>query len=82
MLAVALTVRAARRGLRFSLAWWSFTFPVGTCVTGASALGAAVGSDAVDALAVALYVLLIGAWFVVATRTMQEAHRGRVFLAV
>lgn len=82
VLAVALTVRAARRGLRFSLAWWSFTFPVGTCVTGASALGAAVGSDAVDALAVALYVLLIGAWFVVATRTMQEAHRGRVFLAV
>lgn len=33
-LAVAITVRTARQGLPFALTWWSFTFPVGTCVTG------------------------------------------------
>lgn len=37
-IATTLTVRAARRHLPFSLTWWSFTFPVGTCVTGLSGL--------------------------------------------
>lgn len=79
-LATALTVHAARRGLRFSLAWWSFTFPVGTCVTGAAALGRALESSAVEALAVVLFAVLVAAWTTVATRTVREAYRGRVFL--
>ena len=40
VLAAAITVRTARRGLPFALTWWSFTFPVGTCVTGTIALAA------------------------------------------
>jgi hypothetical protein len=32
-LAFAITIRAAREKLPFSLTWWSFTFPVGTRVT-------------------------------------------------
>jgi tellurite resistance protein TehA-like permease len=32
-IAATITVRTARRHLPFSLTWWSFTFPVGTCVT-------------------------------------------------
>jgi len=80
LLAAALTAHAARRGLRFSLTWWSFTFPVGTCVTGASALGAATGSLAVDALAVALFGLLLLAWAVVATRTARGAATGALLL--
>lgn len=72
-LATALTVHAGRRGLTFSLTWWSFTFPVGTCVTAASALGKATGADAVNALSVALYVLLLTAWAVVAGRTALRA---------
>lgn len=79
-LATALTVHAARRGLRFSLAWWSFTFPVGTCVTGAAALGRALESSVVESLAVVLFAVLVTAWTTVATRTVREAYRGRVFL--
>ena len=33
-----MTVKTARAGLPFSLTWWSFTFPVGTVVTGTSQL--------------------------------------------
>jgi C4-dicarboxylate transporter/malic acid transport protein len=40
VLAAAITVRTARRGLPFALTWWSFTFPVGTCVTGTIGLAA------------------------------------------
>ncbi|MCW2618235.1 MAG: C4-dicarboxylate transporter, partial [Modestobacter sp.] len=36
-------MRTARQHLPFSLTWWSFTFPVGTVVTGTS--GLAVHSD-------------------------------------
>jgi C4-dicarboxylate transporter/malic acid transport protein len=77
-LATALTVHAARRNLGFSLTWWSFTFPVGTCVTGASALGHALNFGAVQALAVALYLLLLAAWFTVATRTLRGIRRGEL----
>ena len=42
-LATALTVRAAPGRLPFSLTWWSFTFPVGTCVTGTIALAGTPG---------------------------------------
>lgn len=79
-LAVLLTVHAARRGLGFSLTWWSFTFPVGTCVTGATALGTTAGSAAVHGLAVALFVVLVAAWAVVATRTVRGSLRGELFL--
>lgn len=77
-LATALTVHAARRNLGFSLTWWSFTFPIGTCVTGATALGHALNFGAVQALAVALYVLLLAAWITVATRTVRGVLRGNL----
>jgi C4-dicarboxylate transporter/malic acid transport protein len=75
-LATALTVHGARRGLSFSLTWWSFTFPVGTCVTGASALGVATGAVAISWLAVALYVVLLAAWATVATNTLRGVRTG------
>ncbi|MCV7201929.1 C4-dicarboxylate ABC transporter [Mycolicibacterium peregrinum] len=77
-LATALTVHGARRGLSFSLTWWSFTFPVGTCVTGASALGVATGAIAISWLAVALYVLLLAAWATVAANTLRGVRTGRL----
>lgn len=79
-LACALTVHAARRGLRFSLTWWSFTFPVGTCVTGASALAHATGASAVAVLAGLLYAVLLGAWITVATHTARASRTGAIFL--
>ncbi|MER6066415.1 TDT family transporter [Streptomyces sp. NPDC001792] len=80
VLAARLTVRTARIHLPFALTWWSFTFPVGTCVTGTCALAARLGSDAFDVAAGALYVLLLAAWAVVAVRTLRGSFRGTLFL--
>ena len=77
-LAAALTVRAARRRLPFSLTWWSFTFPVGTCVTGTSALAAHTGADAFRWAAVVLYLGLVVAWLVVGVRTARGTWRGEL----
>ena len=81
VLAVSITVRAARGGLPFSLTWWSFTFPVGTLVTGTSGLEAATGADFLAVAAVVLYAGLVAAWAVVATRTARGAWTGRLLLA-
>jgi tellurite resistance protein TehA-like permease len=75
-LAAVITVRTARAGLPFSLTWWSFTFPVGTVVTGASGLATRVPSALPAALAVALYAMLLAAWSVVAVRTLRAVRRG------
>jgi len=70
-LAIAVTVRTARRQLPFSLTWWSFTFPVGTCVTGVSGLAVHTGSVALQGLAVVFYLGLVSAWAIVAVRTFH-----------
>ncbi|MDX6206399.1 MAG: hypothetical protein QOF39_2456 [Frankiales bacterium] len=73
-IALAITTRTLRNGLPFSLAWWSFTFPVGTVVTGTSALAARTGLDVFSWSAVALYVGLVAAWAVVIIRTARNAR--------
>lgn len=78
-LAGALVVRARRRGLPFALTWWSLTFPVGTCVTGASGLAAQTGAQALRWVAVALFVLLAAAWAVVGAHTARGSLSGRLF---
>lgn len=70
--AAAITIRTAREGLPFSLTWWSFTFPVGTCVTGTAGLAAHTGLVAIGVISVALFALLLVAWIVVGTRTIGE----------
>lgn len=75
-LATALVARAVRAGMGFTMAWWAFTFPVGTCVTGASALGHRTGLAVFDALAVALFALLLAAWAAAAFRTARGLVRG------
>ncbi|MEK0100406.1 C4-dicarboxylate ABC transporter, partial [Streptomyces sp. A475] len=70
-LAAALVVRARRRGMRFSMTWWAFTFPIGTWVTGAEGLGRHTGLAAYDVLAVALYVVLVAAWVCAAVPTVR-----------
>ncbi len=81
-LAAAITVRTARRGLPFALTWWSFTFPVGTCVTGTIALAARSGADVLRVASVALFVLLVAAWLVVAARTVAGSASGRLFMPI
>ncbi|WP_436850506.1 TDT family transporter [Streptomyces griseoloalbus] len=75
-LATAHVVRARRRGMRFSMTWWSFTFPVGTCVTGAAALSRHTGLLVYDGLTVLLYALLVAAWATAALHTVRGLVSG------
>ncbi|MDQ8045218.1 MAG: TDT family transporter [Solirubrobacteraceae bacterium] len=75
LIATALVIRAAREHLPFSLTWWSFTFPVGTLVTGTATLAAATGLDALKVLSVALFIALLAAWATAATRTLHGTLR-------
>jgi tellurite resistance protein TehA-like permease len=65
-LAAALTIKGKPS---FGLPWWSFTFPVGTVVTGTTGLAARTGSHALTLAAAAGFLLLLTFWAVVATRT-------------
>ncbi|MEV6108258.1 TDT family transporter [Streptomyces sp. NPDC051940] len=75
-LALALVVRARRQGMGFAMTWWAFTFPVGTCVTGAASLAAHTGLDAFDGLAVLAYVWLVAAWLTAGVRTARGLWDG------
>ncbi|MFF6782339.1 C4-dicarboxylate ABC transporter [Streptomyces sp. NPDC012510] len=77
----AMVVRARRRGMGFSMAWWAFTFPVGTCVTGAEGLARHTGLGAFDVLAVALYALLVAAWVTAAVHTARGLVSGELLAA-
>jgi tellurite resistance protein TehA-like permease len=78
LLAVLVVADTRRRGLPFAMTWWAFTFPVGTCVTGAVGLWHHTGLAAYVWLACALYVLLVGAWAVTAARTARCAVSGEL----
>ncbi|MDJ0463295.1 TDT family transporter [Streptomyces sp. H27-C3] len=80
-LAVALVVRAVRDGMTFAMTWWAFTFPVGTCVTGAAGLARHTGLDAFTWLAVALYAALVTAWAVASVRTLRGLLGGALLAA-
>ncbi|WP_433548453.1 TDT family transporter [Streptomyces sp. CA-294286] len=75
-LAVAMVVRGARAGMPFAMTWWGFTFPVGTCVTGAAGLARHTGLDALLWLATGLFLLLVAAWTVTAFRTVRGLLSG------
>lgn len=80
-LAGAMVVRAVRGGMTFGMTWWGFTFPVGTCVTGAAGLARHTGLTAFTWLAVALYVLLVTAWAVAGVRTVRGLLSGALLAA-
>jgi C4-dicarboxylate transporter/malic acid transport protein len=80
-LATAMVLRAARRGMGFAMTWWAFTFPVGTCVTGAASLARHTGLHALTWLAVGLYVLLVAAWATAGVRTLHGSVRGGLLAA-
>jgi C4-dicarboxylate transporter/malic acid transport protein len=68
-IAAAATVRTLRDRLPFSLTWWSFTFPLGTVVTGTSVLATRTGLEALAWIAIGLYAGLLAAWATVTIRT-------------
>ncbi|BCM71305.1 MULTISPECIES: TDT family transporter [unclassified Streptomyces] len=81
VLATAHVVRARRRGMGFALTWWAFTFPVGTCVTGAAALARHTGLAMYDALALGLYGVLVAAWIAAAWGTVRGLLSGALLAA-
>jgi C4-dicarboxylate transporter/malic acid transport protein len=80
-LAGAMVVRAVRDGMPFALTWWAFTFPVGTCVTGAESLARHTGLAAIEWLAVGLYAFLVAAWAVTGVRTLRGLFGGALLAA-
>ncbi|MFI2643612.1 TDT family transporter [Streptomyces sp. NPDC018610] len=79
--AAAQVLRAARRGMGFEMTWWSFTFPVGTCVTGASALARHTRLAVYDGLALVLYAVLVAAWAAAAVHTARGLVSGALLAA-
>ncbi|MFD0145182.1 MULTISPECIES: TDT family transporter [unclassified Streptomyces] len=80
-LAGAMVLRARRRGMGFAMTWWAFTFPVGTCVTGAEGLALHTGLAAYRWLAIALYVFLVAAWLVAGFHTLRGLFSGALLAA-
>jgi C4-dicarboxylate transporter/malic acid transport protein len=80
-LAGAHVARARRHGMGFTMTWWAFTFPVGTCVTGTAVLARHTGLVAFDVLACALYLLLVAAWGVAARHTVRGLLSGELLAA-
>ncbi|MFF1451283.1 TDT family transporter [Streptomyces sp. NPDC058274] len=75
-LSVLLAVRALRRGMPFSMSWWAFTFPIGTCVTATAGLARHTGLDAFQWLAVGLFTLLVLLWAVTWSGTLRGLISG------
>ncbi|WP_282206323.1 SLAC1 family transporter [Kitasatospora fiedleri] len=76
--ALAANLRALRAGMPFAMTWWAFTFPVGTLVTGTTALARHTGFGGFTALAAGLYLLLLAAWAVALARTAGGLRAGRL----
>ncbi|HVV89191.1 MAG TPA: TDT family transporter [Solirubrobacterales bacterium] len=79
-IAALITLRALRRGLPFSLTWWSFTFPVGTVATGTAELAAQTGAQAFAWLAVCTFALLLVGWAAAFANTVRGTWSGALFL--
>jgi C4-dicarboxylate transporter/malic acid transport protein len=76
VIASTITLRVARKHLSFSLTWWSFTFPIGTCATGATGLALATSSPMLGVLATVIFGALVAAWLTVAVRTARGVISG------
>ncbi|MFC8451768.1 C4-dicarboxylate ABC transporter [Kitasatospora sp. NPDC057223] len=81
LVAATANLRAWRAGMPFAMTWWAFTFPVGTCVTGAAGLARHTGSTGLTALAAALFALLLAGWAVAAAGTVSGLAGGRLLRA-
>ncbi|SDU63318.1 C4-dicarboxylate transporter/malic acid transport protein [Gordonia westfalica] len=76
--AARITLRTARAGMPFAMTWWSFTFPVGTYVTGSSALMLTLSWPVFEVAAIAGFSVLVAAWLVVAVRTARGVVSGEL----
>lgn len=80
-MATLVTVRYLRDGLPFNLGWWGYTFPIGVYAVTTLRLGGILPIPAIHAFGVALVLLLVAVWTIVAVRTVLGAWRGDLFVA-
>lgn len=80
-LATLLTRYAARRGMAFSLGWWSLVFPLGNLVAGTEGLAETTGLLALDGAAAVLLIVLLAVWGLVLVRTARGAYCGSLLRA-
>ena len=79
-IAVTLLVRYLRAGpLPFHLGWWAFTFPLGAYTVATMTLARSWQAPVLEGVAVLLYLMLVGFWAVVATRTVTAIRTGRIW---
>jgi len=77
-IALLLTIRARTKKMGFALTWWSFTFPIGTCVTGTSSLALLTGLPIFQWTAMVLFAMLLVTWVVVLIRSVEGSMRGKL----
>lgn len=77
-IALRVTVGALRRGMTFSLGWWSFTFPVGTMSLGVFALGATLELPWLAAVSAVICACLAGTVGLCLVRSARFWATGRL----
>jgi tellurite resistance protein TehA-like permease len=75
--ALRVTAGALRRGMTFSLSWWSFTFPVGTMSLGLLALGTTLGAPWLLGASAAVCACLAGTVGLCLVRSVRLWRTGR-----
>ncbi len=69
-LAVLITARYFRQGLKFNLGWWAFTFPLGVYALATLKLGATLQLGFFDLFGMGLVALLAVMWSIVPGRRL------------
>jgi tellurite resistance protein TehA-like permease len=67
--------------LQFSMAWWGFTFPLGTFALCSTQLGRELHQPFFSILATVVTVCVVLLWSLVAIRTTIEGWKGEIFYA-
>lgn len=79
--AVLITFGYLRQGMPFNLGWWGFTFPLGVYSLATLKLASCLGLGFFYGLGQLLVVALALLWLLVASRTLQGAWRGELFVS-
>ncbi|UVJ42874.1 TDT family transporter [Pseudomonas sp. LS1212] len=81
LIAVLITLRYLRSGIPFNLGWWGFTFPLGVYALATLRLGSTLHLGFFNGVGVVLVAALAAMWLIVASRTVQGAWRGELFVS-
>lgn len=81
LLALLITVRYCRKGIPFNLGWWGFTFPLGVFTVTTLKFSTLLDIPFFKGFGALLVVVLLLVWLLVATKTVQGAWRGTLFVS-